>query len=165
MKKTILVIACFLSFKIYAADVTLNSIGQIPPNLIASLDGLVVDVNSGDLGNSDTSYFYFDLIKAGFNAFSMSYVITNTTLSVEYSNDLPSVSSASAIWTPVSIRTQFFYEDSAGVAVTTNTTGTIIRSGTLTAGAPLPWSRVRIKRLTTSGTNALEIRLSRMRLN
>lgn len=52
-----------------------------------SQDGLILDVNTTDLGNADTSYTYFDLLKAGFDAFSLSYVITATTLTVESTED------------------------------------------------------------------------------
>lgn len=59
-----------------------------------SVDGLITDVNSGDLGNADTSYTYFLLAAAGFNQFVLDYDITATTLTIEASADDLSVENA-----------------------------------------------------------------------
>lgn len=132
------------------ADLTLNSTNcSTPKNLPDSIDGLVLFVDNGALGNADTSYFYFDLVKAGFDIFTLQFTITATTLTIEVSNDLPSVDNASATWS-----------DITGVLTGSST---ITATGTLTIAFPLPWSRVRVKRVTTNATNALSLRLTRGR--
>lgn len=136
------------------ADVTLTTTNQIPPkNIPDSLDGLVLTVANGDIGDADTSYFYFDLVKAGFNVFSLQFTIQATTLTVEGSNSLPSVSNASAVWTDITD------------VVTNGTATSFIASGSVTRSSPLPWSRLRVKRVTTSATNALTLNLTRGRSN
>jgi hypothetical protein len=120
-----------------------------------TLDGLVVSVANGDLGNADTSFLYFGLVSSGFNIFSMGFTITATTLTVEASNSAPSIADASAVWSDI---TDVVTNDSPGGAVTS-----ITATGTLTVAFPLPWSRIRIRRLTTNATNALTINLTRGR--
>lgn len=140
------------------ADVTLSSINTTPPLSIPySLDGSVLTVANGDLGNANTSYFYFLLGGAGFNIFTLDFTIQATTLTVEVSNDLLSVSNASANWRDI---TDLVTLNSPSGSVSTITT-----SGSLTIAAPLLWSRVRLKRVTTNATNALSLRLTRGRVN
>lgn len=140
------------------ADVTLATTNCNPPKgMPDSLDGLVLNIANGALGNADTSYFYFGEGQAGFNTFSLQFTITATTLTVEGSNDLPSVTDASATWSDI---TNVVTINSPGGSVTT-----ITATGTLTVSFPLPWSRLRIKRLTTNATNALSLRLTRGRVN
>lgn len=67
------------------ADTIWNKISPVNP--FTSVDGLILDVNTGDLGNTDTSYNYFLLGAAAFNKFSIQYVITATTLTFEGTND------------------------------------------------------------------------------
>lgn len=135
------------------ADITLAKMNLNPPATQSdSLDGVVLTVANSELGNANTSYFYFDLVKAGFNIFSLQFTIQATTLTVEGSNDLPSVLDASATWTDIT--------DVVTSGVATNFTAT----GSLSILFPLPWSRLRIKRLTTNATNALSLKLTRGRL-
>lgn len=130
------------------ADVSLKSTNpRAPVNVPDSLDGLVLFVDNGDLGNADTSYFYFDLVKAGYNIFTLQFVVTATTLTIEVSNSKPEVSDGDATWTDIT-------------ATLTGAT-TITATGSLTITFPLPWSRFRIKRVTTNATNALTLNLTR----
>jgi len=138
------------------ADVTVSSLNGSPPqNIPDSLDGTVLTVINGDLGNANTSYLYFDLIKTGLNIFSMQLVIEATTLTIEASNSAPSVDNASAVWTDISD----LFTDSSGTPLVN-----ITATGSLTAKLPLPFSRFRIKRVTTNATNALTIILTRGRV-
>lgn len=63
------------------------TVNMVAPRV--SEDGLILDVNNGDLGDADTSFTYFPLALGGFNAFTMDYGITATTLTWEASNDDP----------------------------------------------------------------------------
>lgn len=138
------------------ADVTLSILNTTPPlDIPYSLDGTVLTVANGDLGNADTSYFYFLLAGSGFNIFTLDFTIQATTLTVEVSNDLLSVSNASATWIDI---TELVTLNSPSGAVST-----ITNTGSLTVSAPLLWSRIRIKRVTTNATNALSLRLTRGR--
>lgn len=138
------------------ADVTVSTLNTTPPNdMPDTLDGLVVNVANTDLGNADTSFLYFQLVASGYNIFSMQFTIQATTLTIEASNSLLSVSNASAVWSDI---TDVATSDSPGGAVTT-----ITATGTLTVAFPLPYSRFRIRRLTTNATNALTINLTRGR--
>ena len=132
------------------ADVHLQSINPKPPtNLPDSLDGKVLEVVNGDLGNADTSYLYFPLVKAGYDVSTLQFIITATTLTIEVTNDRPEVLDVDAGWSDI----------------TSVLTGapSITATGTLTVAFPLPWSRARIKRVTTNATNALTLRLTRGR--
>lgn len=132
------------------ADITLSTISVLAPqNRPDSLDGRVINIANGDLGNADTSYLYFGLGKDGYNIFSLQYTITATTLTIECSNSSASVADSSAIWSDL----------------TTTLTGaaSLTATGTLTVTSPFLWSRVRIKRVTTNATNALAINLTRGR--
>jgi hypothetical protein len=113
-----------------------------------SYDGLVLTVANGDLPDADTSYFYFDLAKDGFCLFTLDLVIQNTTVTIEGSLDKPDISNASATWRDIT---------SVIIGGATSITAT----GSVTASFPLKWPRLRVKRLTTNATNALQIRLFR----
>lgn len=135
------------------ADSTLSSFNPTPPIAMPdSLDGVVLRVGNGDLGNADTSYFYFDLVKSGFNIFALQFIIQNTTLTVEGSNDKPEVDNAFSNWTDITD------------VVTSGAAASFIATGSLSVLFPLPWSRLRIKRVTTNAVNALELTLTRGRL-
>lgn len=136
------------------ADATLSTSKNTPPkNLPDTLDGEVLTIANGDLGNADTSYFYFGLVKDGYNIFSLQFVIQATTLTIEASNSATSVSDASAVWTDI---TDFLTDGAA-----TDFTAT----GSLTRQLPTDWSRFRVKRVTTNATNALRLILTRGRVN
>ncbi len=132
-------------------DISVNSFKLTPPNkFFCSLDGNVTNIANGALGNADTSYTYIPLLKSGFNMFSLDYVIQATTLTLEVSNDDPLVLDANANWVDVtSILT-------SGAATSFTT------SGSLSLSLPFPWSRMRVKRVTTNATNALQLLLTRM---
>lgn len=132
-------------------DTTLSTMELAPPDgFWASLDGEILTIANGALGNADTSYTYIPFGKTGVNIFSLQWVITATTLTFEFSNSAPSVADASAVWSDQ----------------TTNLTGaaTVTATGSLTVTAPFPWSRMRVKRVTTNATNALRLILTRMRI-
>lgn len=138
------------------ADIIVSTSSLVPPDRkFASLDGQVVNVINGDIGNANTSYIYFNLNEDGFTGFSMEFIIQATTLTIEGSNDLPSVDNASANWIDL---IQYLTSASIGGPVI-NFTAT----GSFSTTAPIPWSRMRIKRVTTNATNALKIILTRMR--
>lgn len=133
------------------SDTTLSSVNNSPPNnYFASLDGLILTVLASALGNADTSYTYIPLVMSGFNGGSLQWVITATTLTFEFSNSALSVADASATWSDQ----------------TTNLTGaaTVTATGSLTITVPFGWSRMRVKRVTTNATNALQLILTRARI-
>lgn len=137
-------------------DVSLATLNCSPPNdLPDSLDGNVLTVVHGDFGNAITNYFYFDLVKSGFNIFSLQFVIEATTLTIEGTNDVPSVPNSSANWLDITdivtdfLATSFTAADSPG---------------SVTRTLPLEWSRLRVKRVTTNATNALTLILTRGRV-
>lgn len=135
------------------ADVTLDGFKtSAPQEMPDSLDGRWSPVVNGDLGNANTSYSYFDLVKAGFNIFSLQFTIQATTLTIEATNDVPSVSNASATWTDITD------------VVTTSFTTSFTTTGSLSILFPLPWSRLRVKRVTTNATNSLTLILTRGRV-
>jgi len=140
------------------ADVTLSTLNCNPPKgLPDSLDGLVLNVVNTDLPDADTSFFYFNEAAAGFNVFSLQFTIQATTLTFEATNDLVSVANGSATWTDIT--------DVITLSSPAGSVSTITATGSLTVAAPLPWSRLRIRRLTTNVTNALSLRLTRGRVN
>jgi hypothetical protein len=133
------------------ADTSLDVMTLTPPTLYAaSLDGEILTVANGALGNADTSYTYIPLVKTGLNSLSLQWIITATTLTFEFSNSAPDVANTSAVWSDQ----------------TANLTGaaTVTATGSLTITVPFAWSRMRIKRLTTNATNALRLVLTRMRI-
>lgn len=134
------------------ADTTLTTLNLTPPNgFFASLDGLILNVGNGDLGNANTSYTYIGLVKDGFNELSLQFTIQNTTLTFEFSNDALSVADSSATWTDLT-------------STLTGGSATVTATGSLTIQSQFPWSRMRVKRLTTNATNALSLRLTRMKV-
>lgn len=134
------------------ADTSLDLITLTPPEIpFASLDGEILTVANADIGNADTSYTYIPLAKTGLDAFSLQYTITATTLTFEFSNSAPSVANSSAVWSDL----------------TTILTGasTVTATGSVSVTVPFPWSRMRVKRLTTNSTNALRLILTRIRIH
>jgi len=128
-----------------------------PKGLPDSLDGNFLTVINGTLPDADTSFVYFDLAKAGFNTFALQFTIQNTTITFEASNSLPEVSNALAVWTDI---TNVVTLGSPGGPVSS-----ISATGSLTVAFPLPWSRFRIRCLTTNATNAISFNLTRGRVN
>lgn len=132
------------------ADSTLTTLNCTPPtNMPDSYDGLVLNVANGALPDADTSYFYFDLAKDGFDLFTLDFVIQNTTLTIEGTLDLPSVSNGSAAWRDITN------------IVTSGAATSFTASGSVTVAFPIKWPRLRVKRVTTNATNALQLRLFR----
>ncbi len=74
------------------------------------------------------------------------------TASATFSLDNVTVKGVNAEWTDITTSV------SGDAAVTSYTT-----SGAATRWAPLPWARMRVKRVTTNATNSLKLILSRMR--
>lgn len=135
------------------ADTILTTLNTTPPNdMPDSLDGVILTVLNTEIGNADTSYSYFDLAKSGYNIFSLQFIITATTLTIEGSNDLPSIDNASATWVDLTD------------VVSSGDAASFTATGTLSVLFPFPWSRIRIKRVTTNATNALKLILTRGRL-
>lgn len=134
------------------ADTSLDTLKQSPPvGFFASLDGVILDVQNGDLGDADTSYSYIPLVKSGFNMFSLQFVnVDATTLTIEATNDNPEVDNASANWTP------------ATLILTSGAASSFTADGSLSLILPFPWSRLRIVRLTTNATNSVTLILTRM---
>lgn len=112
--------------------------------LKTSNDGIVKQVVNGTFGDGVTYYYYFDMLGSGFNMFSMYYEIQNTTVSWEAHDG--------SVWADVTN----FLSDGAVSSVTS--------SGMLTAAAPVPYARMRVKAVTTNATNALTLSMSRMRV-
>jgi len=112
-----------------------------------AVDGLITDIDNGDLGNADTSYTYVAWGNQGYDKGTMQMLITATTITIEASNDLETVANASAVWTDVT-NTIF------GVA-------NVTASGDLIFDTPVNFARLRVKRVTTNATNAFELRMAR----
>ena len=112
--------------------------------LKTSIDGIIRNTPNGEFGDAATYYVYFAMLDSGFNMFSMHYEISNTTLTWEAHNG--------SDWRDV---TNFL--SGGSVASVTST-------GMLTAAAPVPYARMRVKALTTNATNSLILSMSRMRI-
>ena len=141
-----------LSISVIAADSNLTTISPIPQvNSFASTDGEILDVDTGSLDVSNTSYSYFNLVNNGFNAFALSYIITATTLTFEGTLDQEVTGDANSN-----------YVDITGM-LTEDLYSQITITGSLTVSKAVPWNRIRVKRVTTNPTNALELRLTRLK--
>jgi len=116
------------------------------PNRIVDCHGKIVEVKTGDIGNGDTSYTYFNFGLEGYRIGSLQCILTATTLTLEATNDAANVSNANATWTDI---TQALF----GVANFTTSSNLIIDS-------PIIFSRMRLKQVTTNGTNALSVMFS-----
>ena len=114
---------------------------------LAKIDGRILTVANGELGNDDTSYTYFNLAREGYLYFSLIFTITATTLTLEATNAAHSTADTDATWVDVTTTL-------TGAATATATGGWIIDT-------PCAFSRMRIKRLTTNATNALDLFLCR----
>lgn len=138
------------------ADSTLSILNTTPPqNMPDDLCGRVLTVGNGILGDANTSYFYFPLVAAGFNIWSIQFIIQATTLTVEASNSPLSVADVSANWTDIT--------DLVTIGSPAGSVASITATGSLTVAFPLPWSRIRLKRVTTNATNAFTLNLTRGR--
>lgn len=145
MKKFILTLMLMVLFSsnVFALEIFPEKSDKAVGNVL----GLVVDTTNES--NGATSYYYMPLVQEGWSAFSAQHKITNATITYEGSNDTPDVANASATWTDITS----MLTDGASATFTSN--------GFLSVNQLVPWSRIRIKRLTTSGTNEVEIRLTR----
>lgn len=110
-------------------------------------DGRILHIVSGDLGDANTSYSYINLGADNFNMLTLHFTITATTLTLEASNDSLSTENASKTW----------------VDVTTALTGAVsaTATGAWIIDMPTPFTMLRVKRLTTNATNALDLFLCR----
>lgn len=98
-------------------------------------------VANGDLGNTETTYYYLPVVD--FRYLSLFYTITATTLTVEACNDNESISNADAAWQDISTTI-------LGAANVTATGYKVITT-------IFPIYRLRIKAVTTNATNALKL--------
>lgn len=114
---------------------------------IGVIDGQILTIVNGDLGDADTSYTYINMLAEDCRYAVIDFTIQNTTLTLEATNDATSVADASANWTDITT-----YVSGAANATA---------SGAWILDAPLSYRRIRIKRVTTNATNALSIRVSR----
>lgn len=131
------------------ADTTLTTIQFTPPiNFNASPDGEILTIANGAIGNANTSYTYFDLVKAGFNIFTLDFTIQATTLTIEATNSLTSVN-ADAVWRDVTL------------AITSGADANFTATNFVVVSLPFLWSRFRVKRVTTNAVNALRLLLTR----
>jgi len=64
----------------------MGTLDKVYNNCRGSLDGRILNVVSGDLGDAATRYTYFDLYRAGFNIFTLQWIITATTITIEACN-------------------------------------------------------------------------------
>jgi len=122
---------------------------NVPQRVRGSLDGLITDVNAGELDVNNVSYTYIDLVRSGLPMFSLSWVLVATTITFEVSNDLASVPPGDQRWDDITLEL-------------TDGDATVTTSGTLSVIFPLPWARMRVRRLTTNVTNGCELRLTRL---
>lgn len=105
-------------------------------------DGLILSVASGDLGNANTSYTYFLLGGSGYDAFSLDFVITATTLTLEGSNDnLNIADEANELNTTTNNRTFAgagnWEADGTGASVAVNAGALDVTAGVALSGAKL----------------------------
>ena len=109
--------------------------------------GVICSVADGDLGNSNTSYTYFNLGAEGYRYFSLFFpVLTATTLTIEVTNDASSVADADANWQDATLIL-------TGAATATATGGWFVDT-------PCLFRRARVKRVTTNATNTLKLELT-----
>lgn len=120
------------------------SVGMFYP----SIDGRILNVVNGDLGNANTSYTYFGMAAEDKHYFTLAFTIQNTTLTLEACMEPLSTADASANWVDVT-------NALTGAA---NATAT----GVWIIDTPLAVSRLRVVRLTTNATNALALYLTRL---
>lgn len=134
-------------------DTTYTGLNILPPStFFASADGNILTINEGDLGDADTSYTYFDLLKAGFNAFVMQHIIEATTLTYEMTGDLYRVADADAEWLDVTLD------------LTAGAYAQFVETGGLIVSLAKGFSRMRVKRVTTNPTNSLKLILTRVKI-
>ena len=113
-----------------------------------NIDGNILSVVNGDLGNADTSYTYFNMLAEDKHYFVLAFTIEATTLTLEACLEPLTTSNATANWVDIT-------NAMTGAANATVTGSWIIDT-------PLAVSRLRVVRLTTNATNALELYLTRM---
>lgn len=111
------------------------------------IDGRILNVVNGDLGDANTSYTYFNMLIEDYMYFTLNFTIQNTTLTLQASNDEMSIANTDATW----------------IDVTTSLTGAAnaTATGAWIISAPRVFGRMRVTRLTTNATNALALYLAR----
>ena len=113
----------------------------------ANIDGHVLDVNTSDYGNGVTYYYYINFANEDRRYLSLLFTISNTTITLEGSNDDPGTADASASWTDIT----------SAMTGSANATA----SGGWIFDTPLPVKRVRVKAVTTDASNTLDLYLTR----
>jgi len=116
---------------------------------LGNVEGRILHVASGDLGNADTSYTYINMAAEDYRYLTLFFTITATTLTLEGSNDAMSTANTSAAWTDVT-------SSLTGAATATSSGGWIVDT-------PCAIGRLRVKRVTTNATNTLDLYLTRSR--
>ena len=112
-------------------------------NKNVSIYGNIVSTANGDYGNAETYYTYMNLANEGYVRMSLRYVIQNTTVTVEGSNDDREVADASKTW--------------ADISTTILGAANVTATGTRPSLSNVPWAKIRFKAVTTNATNALDI--------
>jgi len=114
---------------------------------MGKIDGHILDVNNGDLGDAVTSYTYFNMAAEDYDYFTLNFTVEATTLTLEASNDDMTTADASGSWTDIT----------TAMTGAANATAT----GAWIVDTPIAYKRLRVKRLTTNATNALDLYLTR----
>ena len=116
---------------------------------LGKLDGVILTVENGDIGDANTAYTYFNMLAEDYKFFVLDFTIEATTLTLEASNSPMTTADASKVWSDI---TSELFNVASETA-----------SGVWICDTPCPYARLRVKRLTTNATNALTLRLSRSR--
>lgn len=114
------------------------------PNRIVDIHGRNFYHPSGSIGNGDTSYSYFNWGSEGYRFGTFQLSISNTTVTLEATNDDEDISDANAVWVDI---TNIMF----GVMSFTSSTNIILDT-------PLTFNRLRWKRVTTNATNSFSCR-------
>lgn len=112
--------------------------------------GITTTVANGDLGDANTSYTYFNMGNEDWRYATIAFpTVTATTLTLEGTTDPMTTADASCSYTDV----------------TTVLTGAAnaTAAGAWILDTPMPFNRMRVKRVTTNATNVLLLKISRTR--
>ena len=109
---------------------------------------ITVTVAGAELGSGVTSYTYFNMGAEDYRYAAVVFsTVTATTLTLEATTDPSTTADASKTWTDVTTAL-------TGAATATAAGGWIIDT-------PMPFTRMRVVRLTTNATNALILKIMR----
>ena len=120
--------------------------------------GHILDVNTSDLGDANTSYTYFVLAAEDEKNAALNWTMTATTLTFEFTNDDTAAGVHWANATATELGALVWVDrTSALTGAPTQTT-----AGSLTFDETMPWKLGRVVRLTTNATNACDLYLTRV---